>query len=74
LWETLDKPVRLAAAAWTSGNIPWLMAVAGDRRAMPAFLNQLQENEFKGKQVKLRLCSPDGKPAVSDLAQSAGAN
>jgi cytolysin-activating lysine-acyltransferase len=71
LSETLDKPVRLSPGAWTSGDILWLMAVAGDRRATPAFLKQLQANEFKGRQVKMRLRSPDGKLIVSDLGQSA---
>ena len=37
-----------------SGNIVWLMAVAGDRRAIPKFLEQLKEKEFKGQEVKMR--------------------
>jgi hypothetical protein len=51
------------------------MAEAGhrDRRATPAFLRQLQENEFKDRQVKVRLRSPDGKAVVGDLGQSASA-
>ncbi|MBO0881280.1 MAG: toxin-activating lysine-acyltransferase [Mycobacterium sp.] len=73
LSESLDKQVRLSPGAWTSGDILWMMAVAGDRRATPAFLKQLQEKEFKGKQVKMRLRSPDGKLVVSDLVQSAKA-
>jgi cytolysin-activating lysine-acyltransferase len=67
LSETADKPVRLSVGAWTSGDILWLMAVAGDRRATPAFLKQLQANDFKGKQVKMRLRSPDGKLTIEDL-------
>jgi cytolysin-activating lysine-acyltransferase len=73
LSETLDKAVQLSSAAWTSGDILWLLAVAGDRRATPAFLKQLQESEFKGKQVKMRLRSPDGQLVVSDLSRSAKA-
>jgi cytolysin-activating lysine-acyltransferase len=73
LSESLDKPVRLSPGAWTSGDILWLMAVVGDRRATPAFLKQLQENEFKGRQVKMRLRSPDGKLVVGDLGQTASA-
>jgi cytolysin-activating lysine-acyltransferase len=69
LSETLDKPVQLSQAAWTSGDIPWLMAVAGDRRATQAFLRQLQENEFKGKQVKMRLRGADGKLVITSLDQ-----
>jgi hemolysin-activating ACP:hemolysin acyltransferase len=73
LSESLDKSVQLSPAAWTSGDILWLMAVAGDRRATPAFIRQLQEKEFKGKQVKMRLRSPDGKLVVGDLGQTASA-
>ncbi len=73
LSETLEKPVRLTQGAWTSGDIPWLMAVAGDRRATKVFLRQLQENEFKGKQVKMRLRMPDGKLAITSLDQHAQA-
>jgi hypothetical protein len=45
------------------------MAVAGDRRATQAFLRQLQENEFKGKQVKMRLRGADGKLVITSLDQ-----
>src|SRR5215510_2623391 len=38
LSENLDKPVRLRTNQWASGDIIWLMAVAGDRRAIPKFL------------------------------------
>jgi cytolysin-activating lysine-acyltransferase len=69
LSETLEKPVQLSQGAWTSGDIPWLMAVAGDRRTTRAFLRQLQENEFKGKQVKMRLRGSDGKLAITSLDQ-----
>ena len=40
------------------------MAAAGHPRAVPEFLKQLQENEFKGKQVKMRLRGSDGKAVV----------
>jgi cytolysin-activating lysine-acyltransferase len=73
LSENLEKPVRLTPGAWTSGDIPWLMAVAGDRRATQAFLKQLQENEFKGTQVKMRLRMPDGKLVITSLDQHAQA-
>ena len=61
LSENLDKQVRLRPNEWTSGDNMWLMAAAGHPRAVPEFLKQLQENEFKGKQVKMRLRGPDGK-------------
>jgi cytolysin-activating lysine-acyltransferase len=67
LSENLDKPVRLKTNQWASGNIIWLMAVAGDRRAIPKFLEQLKEKEFKGQEVKMRANAGDGKVVVKTL-------
>src|SRR5262245_54466431 len=67
LSENLDKPVRLRTNQWASGNIVWLMAVAGDRRAIPKFLEQLKEKEFKGQEVKMRANAGDGKVVVKTL-------
>jgi cytolysin-activating lysine-acyltransferase len=72
LSENLDKQVRLRPGQWTSGDIVWLMALAGDPRAVPPFLKQLTEREFKGRQVKVRLRGPDGKVTIKDVAQFAG--
>jgi cytolysin-activating lysine-acyltransferase len=72
LSENLDKQVRLRPDQWTSGDSVWLMALAGDPRAVPPFLKQLTEKEFKGRQVKIRLRGPDGKVTVKDVAQFAG--
>ena len=41
LSESLDKPVRLKAGDWTSGDNVWPMAVAGDQRTMPLFSSNL---------------------------------
>ena len=70
LSENLDKQVRLQPNQWASGDILWLMAAAGDQRAVPKFLEQLQETEFKGKEVKLRARGADGKAVVRTLSQS----
>jgi hypothetical protein len=43
------------------------MAVAGDRRAIPKFLEQLKEKEFKGQEVKMRANAGDGKVVVKTL-------
>ena len=71
LSENLDEPVRLKAGDWASGDNVWLMAVAGDQRAVPKFLEQLAETEFKGQRVKMRLRGPDNKVVVKTLGQSA---
>jgi hemolysin-activating ACP:hemolysin acyltransferase len=64
-----DKPPRLKPNQWASGDRLWLMTVAGDPRAVPTFLKQLADTEFKGQQVKLRLRGSDGKPAIMTLAE-----
>ena len=67
LSESLDKQVWLRPAEWTSGDIVWLMAVAGYPRTLPEFMKQLAATEFKGQQVKMRVTGPDGKVSVQLL-------
>lgn len=64
---SLDKPVELRTTEWASGDNIWLMAIAGDPRAIPTFLGQLETREFKGKTVKLRARSADGKTEILPL-------
>jgi cytolysin-activating lysine-acyltransferase len=71
LSENLDKQVRLRPNEWASGDYLWLMAVAGDPRAVPPFLKQLAEAEFKGQLVKMRQRGPEGKVVVKTLGQTA---
>ena len=68
LSEDLDKPLLLRPNEWASGDILWLVAVAGDQRAVPTFLRQLRENEFKTRSVKLRSRGTDGKVVVTNLS------
>jgi cytolysin-activating lysine-acyltransferase len=70
LSEGLDKPVWLRPNQWASGDILWLMAIAGDRRALPQFLKRLQEEEFKGQPVKMRARDANGKVTIQELAAS----
>jgi hemolysin-activating ACP:hemolysin acyltransferase len=69
LSENLDKPVRLRPNEWACGDNVWLMAVAGDQRAVPKFLERLAETEFKGQRVRMRLRGPDNKVVVKTLGQ-----
>jgi cytolysin-activating lysine-acyltransferase len=70
LSENLDKPVRLRAGDWACGDNVWLMAVAGDKNAVPKFLEQLAATQFKGQRVKMRLRGPDSKVVVKTLGQA----
>jgi hemolysin-activating ACP:hemolysin acyltransferase len=69
LSENLDKPAQLRPDQWSCGDIPWLMVIAGDERAVPTFLKQLGEKEFKGNDVKLRAQGPNGNVILKKLAQ-----
>lgn len=69
LSENLDQSARLPTDKWASGNKIWLMAAAGDPRAIPAFLEQLAKADFKGQEVKMRRRGPDGKVVVARLGQ-----
>ncbi len=71
LSEDLDKPVRLGPADWASGDNIWLMAVAGDQRAVPRFIEELAKGQFKGQRVKMRLRGPENSVVVKTLGQSA---
>ena len=73
LSESLDKPMQLGVGDWASGDNVWLMAVAGDRRAIPKFIDQLSTTEFKGQRVKMRVRGPDNTVIVKTLGQSTSA-
>ena len=69
LSANLDKQVRLPANQWVTGDNIWLMAVAGDPRSLPPFLEQLGKDMFKDKTVKLRAVGPDGKVSIKTLSE-----
>jgi hemolysin-activating ACP:hemolysin acyltransferase len=60
LSEGLDKPPSLRPTEWASGDNIWMVAIAGDPRAVPKFLKHLTETEFKDRKVKLRASGRDG--------------
>lgn len=61
-------PVLLKPNEWTTGNHLWLQAIAGDIRAIPTFLRQLEAQDFRGKTVKVRTLARDGAMEVVTLA------
>ncbi len=63
LSANLDR-LDLKPDEWASGDIVWLIASAGDPRALPKFIKELVETEFKGRPVKFRTRGPDGKSVV----------
>lgn len=65
--EELDKPMQLRPNQWASGDQVWIMATAGDRRAVPHFMKELAQTVFKDQQVKMRMRGADGKVVVKTL-------
>ncbi len=69
LSTNLEQPPRLAPNEWRSGDIPWLVAAAGDQRVLGPVLQKLQEAAHKGRALKMRLKQPDGTMRVGTLDQ-----
>jgi hemolysin-activating ACP:hemolysin acyltransferase len=70
LSRDLDKPVELKAHQWASGDHVWLVAVAGDRRAVPQLVEQLAKTALKGQRIKMRVQGADGKVVVKTLEEA----
>ena len=73
LSQDLEKPPLLRASEWMSGDILWLMTLAGEPKALAQFLPQLQATVFKGRAVKMRMQSENGKTIVQTLSAPATA-
>jgi cytolysin-activating lysine-acyltransferase len=71
LGQDLDKPFRLAPNEWRSGEIAWLITIAGDGRIISPMLKQLQEATLKGRPLKMRIKDKDGKVTVGTFAPGA---
>jgi hemolysin-activating ACP:hemolysin acyltransferase len=61
------EPIRLKPNEWRSGDILWVIDAIGDARAVTAVLKRLRENEWKGRAVKIRTRTKDGKAVVRVL-------
>lgn len=71
LAQELDKPFRLQPNEWRSGQIAWLITIAGDGRIISPMLKQLQETTLKGQPLKMRVKGKDGKITVGTFAPNA---
>jgi hemolysin-activating ACP:hemolysin acyltransferase len=68
LSTNLDQPIKLSQNEWRSGNIAWLVAVAGDARIISPVLQKVRETVLKGSPLKLRAKDKDGREAVRTLS------
>jgi len=67
---SLDRPVRLKPHQWASGEHVWLVAVAGDRRAVPNLIDRLAGGELKGQRIKMRLRGAGNTVVVKTLGEA----
>src|SRR5262245_32402368 len=68
LSENLDQPITLAPAEWKSGDIAWLIVLAGNAQAIGPVLNKFQETTLKGQPLKMRVKGKDGKTIVTTIS------
>lgn len=68
LSDTAQPEVKLTAADWTSGDIPWIIEAVGEQRFIAPLLQNLMQNNFKGKQVKYRRRGEDGQIELAELS------
>jgi len=65
LSDSLDKPIKLAPNEWKSGDIAWLIVLAGNPQAIAPVLKRFQDTTLKGQPLKMRAKTKDGKTVVS---------
>lgn len=64
LKANLDHPFRLRPDEWKSGTHVWVIDAFGDAKVIASMLQRMSENEWKGRQAKLRMLGKDGKPEI----------
>ena len=67
LSSELDKPIKLEPKEWKSGDIPWLICVAGDRRVVDGMLKKLQSDAFNNIPIKMRARGQDGQTTIATI-------
>ncbi len=61
LSDKRGEPLKLAPKDWKSGDIPWLILAAGDKRLIKATLQRVQETVLKGRPLKSLSANSDDK-------------
>ena len=73
LSSQLDQAMKLDAAEWKSGDIPWIVAAFGEPKVVNQLFQQLSKSVFTKTPAKLRARDKDGKPFIGRLEFKAGA-
>ena len=70
LSSDLEQPFSLHPNDWKSGDIPWLIVAAGDKRFVNVLIQRVQSDILRGKSLKMRVPGKDGKTIVRVLPAS----
>ena len=65
--ENIDRPIRLTAKEWNSGEIFWMIELLGDTRFIAPMLQTLNKTVFKGRPVKYKTVNAEGIVSVQLL-------
>ena len=68
LHQNIAQPLHLTPQEWASGDIIWLVEVAGEPRVLDAVMKRMRETVWAGKTVRVRGKDKDGKAAVGTLS------
>lgn len=69
LTESIKYPLKLTVDDWKSGDIVWIIALAGDERVAGTLLNRLQQSTLQGRTVKMRVANAAGDSTVLVLPE-----
>ena len=61
----LSNPLQLAPNEWKSGDIPWLIILAGDAKMAAPMINNLQRSVLMGQPLKMRIPDQSGNLVVA---------
>jgi cytolysin-activating lysine-acyltransferase len=59
--------LRLAPDEWRSGDVPWIIVSAGDRKVVGKLLEQLTGTVFKERPPRMRVRDAEGKVLVGRI-------
>jgi hemolysin-activating ACP:hemolysin acyltransferase len=57
----MDEAARLRSSDWMSGKIVWIVEAVGDTRMLDAMVKRLRDKLWKGRLVKVRTRTSNGK-------------
>ncbi len=64
------EPVTLAPKDWKSGDIPWLILAAGDKRLIKAIQKGIEETALKGRSLKSGSTTSNNKEGGISLSSN----